>query len=413
VVTFLDISERRTAEAQYRQAQKMEVVGQLTGGIAHDFNNLLAVVIGNLELLEERLPAEAGERAMVSQALKAADRGATLTARLLAFSRRQQLNPRLVDLNDRIGEVVGLLSRTLGERIAIETRLEPRLHRARIDPAQFESALLNLAVNARDAMPEGGGLCIETANTAVARPWKSGQPALRPGAYVRVSVVDTGEGMPADVAARAFEPFFTTKGVGKGSGLGLSMVYGFLRQSGGSVDIDSAPGRGTAIHLYFPKAHTAEEEAAPAEARGPCEPAAPATVLVVEDDPEVRASTVRLVAELGYGVRAARDAEEALAALEEDPAIALLFTDMVLAGAVDGPALARRAGERRPDLKVLMTSGYAQQQGSLPGAAAGEAPPVPGFIGKPYRKADLAWKLAELLRPAEAADPPAKTEAAQ
>jgi PAS domain S-box-containing protein len=400
VVTFLDISERRTAEAQYRQAQKMEVVGQLTGGIAHDFNNLLAVVMGNLELLEERLPSDGAERTLVTQALKAADRGAALTGRLLAFSRRQHLRPQLVDLNAQIGEVVGLMRRTLGERVEIETRLGPALWPCRIDPGQFESAVLNLAVNARDAMPNGGIVTIGTENIVLDRPRQTRPQTLGPGRYVRVTVADTGEGMPADVAARAFEPFFTTKGLGKGSGLGLSMVYGFARQSGGSVEIASEPGRGTEIRLYFPRAKAFEDAAAQPAETAPCEPTPGARVLVVEDDPEVRASAEQIVAELGYGVRAAKDADEAMAALEADPAFDLLFTDMVLPGPVDGPELARLAIERRPGLKVLFTSGYAadQAKATAPLGTGCRA----GFIAKPFRKADLARKLADLLQPAEA-----------
>ena len=391
------ISERERVEEALRQAQKMEAVGQLTGGIAHDFNNLLTVIGGNLDLAARRLGASADPRvvAAIASAMNGADRAATLTQRLLAFSRRQPLAPKPTDPNALLAGMSDLLHRTLGERVEVETRLAAGLARIEVDPHQLESAILNLAVNGRDAMPDGGRLVIETGAARVHDGEKGadGEP-IAPGAYIRLSVADTGSGMNDETLRRAVEPFFTTKEVGKGTGLGLSMVYGFVRQSGGQLRIESTEGRGTAVHIYLPRlgAEFLEEgqvEAAPAP-RG----AGDEVILVCEDDEDVRAYTVELLAELGYRVVEAEDGATTLRWLE-DPAtrIDLLFTDVVLPGAMSGADLAAAARALRPGLKVLYTTGYARDaivhEGRLDAGIE--------LIAKPFAFAELAVRVRALL----------------
>ncbi len=351
------IDAREKAEDALRQSQKMEAVGQLTGGIAHDFNNMLAVIIGALELLKRR--AKRGETnidELADAALDGAQRAASLTQRLLAFSRQQALRPEPVDVNKLVAGVSELLRRTIGENIRIETVLGAGMWRTSVDPHQLENALLNLGANSRDAMPDGGRLTVETANSHLDNGYAQ-SAGVSPGQYVMLAVTDTGSGMEPDVVAKAFDPFFTTKGVGKGTGLGLSQVYGFVRQSGGHVKIYSEVGQGTSIKIYLPRfmgelatPATAASEAIVPETDGTC-------VLVVEDEEAVRNFAVAALKEIGYRVISAPDAALGLAQLKQNPDVAVLFTDIVMPG-LNGRQLADEALRLRPTLKVLFTTGY-------------------------------------------------------
>jgi len=349
------------AEEQLRQAQKMEAVGQLTGGIAHDFNNMLAVVIGALDLLERRLAkGQTDVERYVTAARDGATRAAALTQRLLAFSRQQPLAPAPIDANEMVGGMLDLLVRTLGEGVSVETRLSPALWRAMADRNQLENVILNLAVNGRDAMPDGGRLTIETGNVAIGAD-EAQRYEIAPGDYIEIAVADTGSGMPPEVAARAFDPFFTTKGVGKGTGLGLSQVFGFVRQSGGNVRIDTMPGQGTRVLIWLPADHGADVSVPGADGGRAAPGARPGeVVMVVEDEERVRAFSVEALRELGYAVIDARDGFEALRMIERGQPVSLLFTDVVMPE-MSGRDLARQARERLPDLKVLLTSGYAPE----------------------------------------------------
>ena len=389
-----DVTQRRLTEDNLRQAQKMEAVGQLTGGVAHDFNNLLAIILGNLELLAEQLPAQASAQALLQPSLAAAERGAALVQRLLAFARRQPLQASVVELNTLVSNLLELLQRTLGETIQVQPQLSDTPLYTAIDASQFETALLNLALNARDAMPHGGTLTLATAGVELTAADAVRHPALTPGPYVRLTVQDTGVGMAPSVLEHALEPFFTTKAVGKGSGLGLSMVYGLVTQSGGQLHLDSTPGQGTTITLYLPPApnNTEVPNAVSPQKIATAHPT-PATILVVEDDPSVRQLAVRLLQSLGYTTVTAADAEAALQVLDNTPAVTLLFSDVVLPGGRDGVALAREARRRRPALKVLLTSGYTEQ--SLPPQDGTE--PGFAFLSKPYHRAQLASRLQALL----------------
>src|SRR3546814_74333 len=355
-----DVSERKTRGAHLRQAQRMEAVGQLTGGLAHDFNNLLTIVIGNLDLLLERLGKDCESAEMAQVALEASLRSATLTRQLLAFSRRQPLEPKVFDMNVLVDDTVGLLRRTLGEQLEIAMVLAPDLWPVLADPVQLESAFANLAINARDATPQGGQLAIETVNKQLDSDYAALNLDVVPGDYVMLAVSDNGTGISPDILDKVFEPFFTTKGQGHGTGLGLSMVYGFAKQSGGHVKIYSEVGHGTTVRLYLPRA-SADRQCV--EVR-PCEPAAvdpgDATILVVEDSTEVRRVAVNHLTAFGYQVVEAASGREALNQLAADDSIALLFTDVIMPGGLSGPELAQRARELRPDLKVLFTSGYAE-----------------------------------------------------
>jgi PAS domain S-box-containing protein len=388
-----DITEIKRIEQQLIQAQKMEAVGQLTGGVAHDFNNLLAVILGNLELLDERLEGDAASRDLAQRAVDAAERGATLTQRLLAFSRKQALRPETTDLNRLVPGVTQLLHRTLGETIEIETVLAGGLWHTLVDRAQLESALLNLALNARDAMAGNGKLTIETSNARLDEDYAAGHEEVTPGQYVMLAVSDTGEGMPAEVVERAFEPFFTTKEPGKGSGLGLSMVYGFAKQSGGHAKVYSEPGHGTLVKLYLPKAIAGAEERPEALPAEPDNLGRGETIMVVEDDAAVRQYAVALLTRLGYRTVAAEDGKSALAALERAPEVALLFCDVVLPGTLGGAELAAEAQRRRPGLKVLFTSGYTENAI----VHHGRLDPGLDLIEKPYRMAPLARKLRAMI----------------
>jgi signal transduction histidine kinase/DNA-binding response OmpR family regulator len=355
-----EVAERAKAEEALRQAQKMEAVGQLTGGVAHDFNNLLTVIIGGLDTIRRAKPEdETRIRRALDMALQGAQRATSLTTRLLAFSRRQPLAPRPLDLNHLVRDMTDLLHRSLGEQVELEGVLAPRLWTIEADQNQLESAILNLAVNARDAMPGGGKLTIETGNTALDESYVAIDAEVIPGQYVMISVSDTGSGMSAETLAKAFEPFFTTKEVGRGTGLGLSMVYGFVKQSGGHVTIYSEVGEGTTVKLYFPRylgGARADEVGAEADApRG----SVGEVVLLVEDNDDVRSYSAMILSELGYGVVEAADADAALAVLSGDQRIDLLFTDVVLPGR-SGRALADEAEKLRPGLKVLFTTGYSR-----------------------------------------------------
>ncbi|MET4699017.1 PAS domain S-box-containing protein [Constrictibacter sp. MBR-5] len=393
ILTIRDVSQRHAAEDQLRQAQKMDAVGQLTGGIAHDFNNLLTVIVGNAELLADALAHDRGLHDMADQVLQAAERGASLTRRLLAFSRRQTLQPARIDLRETMVAMTDMLRRTLGGNIEIRFDAQPDLWSTSVDRAQFETAVLNLALNARDAMAQGGRLTITARNATIAEDPARPQDEIAPGDYVALAVSDTGTGMSRDVAARAFEPFFTTKDVGKGTGLGLSMVYGFVKQSGGHVTIDSAPQRGATVTIYMPRARSAEQPER--ERPGPSGDAAGSgeTVLVVEDDPGVRRQAVDKLVALGYRVIEASDGNAALQRLAADDPIDLLFTDLVMPGGVSGLAVARRARDLRPTLPVLFTSGYPT---STIADATGEEPNVAVLL-KPYRKAELARLIRDAL----------------
>ncbi|MGM0560738.1 MAG: PAS domain S-box protein [Pseudomonadota bacterium] len=387
-----DVTERRLMDERMRHSQKLETVGQLTGGIAHDFNNLLTVILGNAEILSESLAGEDSLKALADMTANAAERGAELTNRLLAFARQQTLQPRWVDLNDTLEGMEGLLKRTLSEDIEITIRPGVNLPSVEVDPGQLEAALLNLAVNARDAMPEGGHLIIEVQVAELDESYTNTQPDVAPGAYVLLSVSDTGEGMSGPTLERAFEPFYTTKEVGKGSGLGLSMVYGFMKQSGGHVRIYSEVGQGTTVRLYFPQAEGAAPGESPdqihKERRGGQE-----HILVVEDDELVRKHLVGLLGELNYRVTDSGDAASALDILKQHEDIDLLFTDVIMPGAMNGPDLAREANALRPDLKVLYTSGYTENAVMQDGRLE----PNVHLLSKPYRRQELALKLREVL----------------
>jgi PAS domain S-box-containing protein len=399
-----DMTERRAVEERLRQAQKMEAIGQLTGGVAHDFNNLLTVIFGNLESLLRRWPEKDDEdlRRLVEGAIRGATRAAQLTHRLLAFSRRQPLEPKPVNLNRLVAGASELLQRTLGERVAVETVLGAGLWWVQVDPSQLESALLNLAVNSRDAMPGGGKLTIETANTYLDEAYAATQDDLAAGQYVLLAVSDTGTGMPKEIIARAFEPFFTTKAPGEGTGLGLSQVYGFIKQSGGHVKIYSEPGEGTTVKLYLPRLATAPGQGESDE-RTPAVPMGRRgeTILVVEDDDDVRAHGVDILRELGYRVIAAPDGASALRILESEPEVRLLFTDIGLPGGLNGRHLAEEARRRYPALRLLFTTAYARNailhQGKLE--------PGVDLVLKPFTYAALASKIREVLdRPFRSAD---------
>jgi PAS domain S-box-containing protein len=391
VVAIEDITNRKMLEDQLRQSQKMEAIGQLTGGLSHDFNNLLAIIIGNLDLLRDQVGWNPDAAEAVEEALGASLRGADLNRRLLAFARRQPLQPKNVDLNELVAGLTKLLERTLGEHIEISLSLAGGLWPLIVDPAQLESALTNLVVNARDAMPRGGRLTIGTRNISIDRDYAEIHSDVVPGNYVVLEVSDTGTGMPPDVVARVFEPFFTTKDKDKGTGLGLSMVFGFVKQSGGHVQIYSEVGIGTTIRLYLSRAASAGVEAKPLAAAAL--PRGHETVLAVEDNPGLRRILIRQLEDLGYQVLEAENAQSALEILKREPRIDLLFTDIVLPGGVNGSELARMAEAMRSDLKVLFTSGF-------PEAAFGPSGALPAgamLLGKPYRKEELAQRLRESL----------------
>ncbi|PIE82895.1 MAG: hypothetical protein CSA09_04930 [Candidatus Contendobacter odensis] len=394
IVVARDITKRKQAENQLRQAKKMQAIGELTGGIAHDFNNLLAVIMGNLELLDEQLSVHPRLHELAHQALRAVDRGTTLTRRLLVFARRQPLQPQPTDLNKLVLGTIDLIRRTLGARIRIETVLAPNLGQTQIDPDQFESALLNLVINARDAMPESGQLILETKNTVLDEDYAASHQDIQPGHYVVLSVSDSGNGMPPDILERVFEPFFTTKETGRGSGLGLSMVYGLMKQSGGNITLYSELGQGTTVRLYLPQTKAETHVSTTVETLNQGFQGHGETILVVEDDPDVRQFAVKALNGLGYRTLQSADAETALSLLTHKPQTALLFTDIVLPGPMDGVKLATEATRQRPELPVLFTSGYTEHMLLNNGKLADGVEMLP----KPYRKIELAKKLRLLLQ---------------
>ena len=394
IVVARDITKRKQAETQLRQAQKMQAIGQLTGGIAHDFNNLLAVIMGNLELLHEQLVVHPRLYELALQALRAVDRGAALTRRLLIFARRQPLQAQPTDLNKLVLGMIELIRRTLGANIQIHTLLAPDLEQTFVDPDQFESSLLNLVINARDAMSQSGRLVLETTNAFLDDDYAATHQDVQPGAYVVLTVSDSGMGMAPEVLERAFEPFFTTKETSKGSGLGLSIVYGLVKQSGGHISIYSELGRGTTVRLYLPRIHTAVQATnLEASDTSPVYKGRGEAILVVEDDVDVCLFAVKALHSLGYQTHQASDAEQALEILDANPEIALLFTDIVLTGDRDGVQLATEAMCRRPGLPVLFTSGYTEHM-LISGSELSEGVEM---LTKPYRKAELGNKLRTLL----------------
>jgi len=388
-----DVTAQRGAEMQLRQAQKMEAVGQLTGGIAHDFNNLLAVIIGNLQLLDKPLRENIRLHGRVKLGLEAARSGAELTRRLLAFARRQRLEPKLVQANDLLSQMVPLMERTLGEAVRIRVRLSDDPWLTNVDPSQLESAILNLAINARDAMADGGEISIVTENIMLDGHYTATHPHVSPGRYVKIAVTDNGTGMTPEVMKRAFEPFFTTKEVGKGSGLGLSMVYGFVKQSGGHVELYSEPGHGTSVKIYLPQAAGGVAVAPDLASDEPEAPEGSERILVVDDNARVRATAVSILEGLGYEVLEAESGPAALAALEKNRRIDLVFSDIVMPDGMTGFALAEEVSKQYPEAKILLTSGFADI-GSAARMPVGEGR---AWIGKPYERDALARKIREVL----------------
>jgi PAS domain S-box-containing protein len=389
----MDTTARRETEEALRQAQKMEAIGQLTGGVAHDFNNLLTVIVGGLDMMIRRPDQPERVARLAQAAMTAARRGEQLTQQLLAFSRRQLLHPQTLNPNRLLLDFKGLAMRAAGEAIELELELDPAVDPIRIDPAQFESAILNLVVNARDAMPNGGRIKITTRTVRRDTKDVAGR-GLSPGQYVIVAVADEGEGMNSETLARVFEPFFTTKEVGKGSGLGLAQVYGFARSAGGDVVINSAPGVGTQVKLYFPRStDTVSEEVQVTTGKVPLRRAARGeTVLLVEDDEQVLGMAIESLEELHYKVIVARNAREALEHLKGPDRIDILFSDVVMPGGMNGAQLAVEARRLRPELKILLTSGYVAEQGADHGI--GVDVPV---LNKPYRREELARQLRLVL----------------
>ena len=384
-----EMIRREQAEEALLRSQRLEAVGQMTGGVAHDFNNLLTIILGSAEMLARRPDDPSRVLRVAEQIMLAARRGGEVTQQLLAFSRRQFVNPQTVDLNACLHEFRPLLERAANESIHVDYALQADLHPARLDPGHFEAAVLNLVGNARDAMPGGGTITITTRNVSLGL--DSGPEAgtdLPPGDYVRVGVTDTGSGMDPQTAAKAFEPFFTTKGIGKGTGLGLSQVYGFAKQAGGDARIVTVPGKGTTVELFLP-------QASPGAELTPQEPAQAGkaelgeVVLVVEDEPGVLATTVESLEDLGYATITAHSAHDALARLTEAARVDVLFSDVMLPGGMDGLALSAEARRLRPGLKVLLTSGYGTGQ---------TAPFDVPLLTKPYDRTQLGKELRTVLQ---------------
>lgn len=383
------IADRRAVEEQLAQAQRMDAVSQLMGGVAHDFNNLLAVIVGNLELLRDEVDADS--KVLVEQAASAADRGAMLTHRLLAFSRKQPLRPKTTDLNGLVEGMMDLLGRTLGESIEVEPHLAGGLWKAVVDPGQLETALLNLAINARDAMRSNGRLVVETANLRLDASDIDEGEDLKPGEYVMIAMRDTGEGMTEDVLERAFEPFFTTKG--RGRGLGLSMVFGFIKQSGGHIQIKSEPAEGTTVRMYLPRAAEAKARKDVGDAPKTSPRGIGEKILVVEDEDHVRDLIVRLLNRLGYQPIEAKNGPTALAMLRDNPDIDLLLTDLGLPGGISGANLAREARRQWPHLKVIYISGYSEHAARYRGRIDENIE----LIQKPFKKEQLARSIRATL----------------
>ncbi|TGD99341.1 hybrid sensor histidine kinase/response regulator [Methylobacterium nonmethylotrophicum] len=391
----LDVSRRRDAEEALRQSQKMEALGQLTGGIAHDFNNLLQVVVGYVDILQMGLEDPATDPRRMARAIdnirSAAERATTLTQQLLAFARKQRLDGRAVNLNNLVEGMGDLAGRTLGDGIAVAAELGADLWNARLDPTQTEVALLNVLINARDAMPDGGTVTIRTENHVFdADELPSGLP--QPGRYVSVSVTDTGTGMPPEILARVMEPFFTTKEEGRGTGLGLAMVYGFAKQSGGTVVIESRTGHGTTVRLYFPMSDS-EERPAPGPGHRGLQRSGTETILIVDDRRDVAELARAILRDFGYTTLLATDGRQALELLDGGDRVDLLFSDLIMPGGMNGVMLAREARRRQPRLKVLLTTGYAEASLERTDAGGSEFE----IINKPYRRMELARRVRALL----------------
>jgi PAS domain S-box-containing protein len=396
VVQIVDISDRKEISRRLQIAQKMEAVGQLTGGLAHDFNNLLTIISGNLELLGSKIAQDEKDSRRLREALEASRKGSDLTRQLLAVARKQNLEPQEVSINALITGMLPLIERTLGENIQIKAVTMAGDPRSIIDPSQLESAILNLAINARDAMEEGGHLTIETQPAYLDADYCAANPGVQPGNYVMIAVTDDGCGMPQDVLEKVFQPFFTTKPQGKGNGLGLAMVYGFVKQSGGHINVYSEVGHGTSIKIYLPRRMAPSEVAPVAIAATEHGPTAPAQrkkrILVVEDQEAVRAVACGFLEDFGYDVVEAEDGFQALARLQEDPEIDLMFSDVVMPGGMNGFDLAQAASGMRPNLRIVHTSGYPK------GAMVHQDEPRfrEGFIiMKPYRREELQKIIRE------------------
>lgn len=393
--TARSLEQQRAAIAdlshKLSQSQKMEAMGQLTGGVAHDFNNLLTVILGNAEHLADRLAGDKELRGVAEDIATAAERGSDLTRSLLAFARKQPLRPREIDIAEQVTGMTQLLRRSLGEHIESSFEFAPDLWLASVDPGQLATAVLNLVLNARDAMPDGGKLTVEVHNVSLGESDLDVNGEPRPGDYVMLAVTDTGTGMSSEVLGRAFEPFFTTKEVGKGTGLGLSMVYGFAQQSGGLVQMQSEPGKGSVVRLFFPRLPTPPNEEPP-PAEGAIATDGHETILVVEDDDMVRAYVENELKALGYRVIATSNGPTALDVLRQAGDIHLLFTDVVMPGGMFGPELARQAMQLRPGLKVLFTSGYSQDP-----VKASDGIGDARILSKPFRRKDLAAMLRAAL----------------
>jgi PAS domain S-box-containing protein len=391
-----DITERNRLEQQLRESQKMDAIGQLTGGVAHDFNNVLAVITGTIDILADGV-ADKPELAAIAKLIsEAADRGAELTGHLLAFARRQPLQPRKTDIRQAATEAIKLLRPTLGEQVEIEWRPQEDAWPALVDPAQLITAILNLALNARDAMPDGGKLTIEISNAILDEVYAKAHSEVEPGAYVMVAVSDTGHGIPTSIREKVFEPFFTTKGIGKGTGLGLSMVYGFVKQSRGHIKLYSEEGHGTTFKIYVPRAVGVATEIAEPSTADPLIGGSE-TILVVENDPDVCTSVTVQLKSLGYKPMTAVNAQEALAIFDSGARFDLLFTDVIMPGKMNGRALAEEIAKRRSPLKVLFTSGYTENAI----IHHGRLDPGVFLLPKPYRKSDLARMVRRALDGAE------------
>jgi len=394
VVVNRDVTARRQLEEQFRQAQKMEAVGRLSGGVAHDFNNLLGVIIGYAEFLQEQLLPQNSLRGSVDEILKAGKRAASLTRQLLAFSRQQVLDPKVIDLNAAVSDMEKLLRRLIGEDIELQTSLNSNLGPVKADQGQFEQVILNLAVNARDAMPQGGKLTISTENFTMDESFVRRYPyPVQPGPYIRLTVSDTGIGMDSDTKVRAFEPFLTTKGKGKGTGLGLATVYGVVKQSGGYIDIESAPGAGATFKIYLPRVDGEVETQLVHSDSDRKAVAGKETILLVEDEESLRTLTRQTLQLSGYTVVEARDGLDALEVAKTfNGAIDLLLTDIVMPG-MGGRALAQELGRKRPEIRTIFMSGYA---GQAPGAQ-GPLDPGSDFVAKPFTREVLARKIRGVL----------------
>lgn len=392
----LDVSRRRDAEEALRQAQKMEALGQLTGGIAHDFNNLLQVIVGYLDSIKSR--GEQYDPQFMNRAIEAmthaAERGATLTQQLLAFARKQRLDGRLVDLNDVVGNFRTLIERTMGSHVEIDFALSPEACLVKVDTTQAEMAVLNVLINSRDAMPDGGKIFVQTETRTVDPGDQALFGELAPGNYAVLSISDTGQGIPPELLARVTEPFFTTKEQGKGTGLGLSMVYGFAKQSGGLMRIYSEVGHGTTTRLFFPlqQDEKASERGRLRQSDVNVQPGV-GSILVVEDQIDVGDLAQSILEDFGYVVHRASNGQAAIDLIESNLPIDLLFTDLIMPGGINGVVLARRAREARPNLRILLTTGYAELSVDSQTVATGEF----DIISKPYRRSDLARKIKQAM----------------